>query len=539
MSLPPQQFRKPALAWLRWLLVVALGLSGAALVTRAAVGPFHFVLFINRPLVAEGILALSATILFLTHTSPATKQTHIPRLPFVGFAACLVLTAVYLYNSLSFPLVCDDYVLAADGRGMDWATAISRFTHTGIDRFFRPLADASLRLDVLWAGTNPVGWHILGCALHVVNTLLVGVLAWRLFTRPWLAIWAAALFGIHGSRPEAIALLARFDQLATLFVLAGLLLFVGYLEFGHLPVLAGSCVAMLAGLLSKESAYIFPLLAVLLLWWRGQLNRLKLRATIPFFAITAAVFAWRWNVLGGIGGYPDLVSGRPQILNIRVLALLNGLTMRLWGLLYFPINWSYPPEWWLVAAMAAGFAAVICLVFFSRADRRTLWFATAFTIIASLPVAHMLLIGSDLRGAVHTYLTSIGFCLFLAAVIDGMPARFLSRVAGTAILLFQFAMLSHNLTIWDRTAQLADRACQMLAREAAQSNRPIIVENPPLILDGVPFFTNGLTECIGMKTPARDVSVEYGPSIATRQAGIPVFVWDSETRRFVRKLAPH
>ena len=49
-----------------------------------------------------------------------------------------------------------------------------------------------------------------------------------------------------------------------------------------------------------------------------------MRATAGFFALTAAAFVYRWIVLGGIGGYVDRASGRPEILNIRPVALLKG-----------------------------------------------------------------------------------------------------------------------------------------------------------------------------------------------------------------------
>ncbi|MGH9664802.1 MAG: hypothetical protein ACRD9L_10295, partial [Bryobacteraceae bacterium] len=421
LSLPQQSAEGRALATLRWLLAVAMAVSGAAIVTRAAAGPFHFLLNVNRPLVAEGVFALAATLLLLTIRRDSRDAALQPApVSAAEVAAVLLLTAICLYPLLRFPLVCDEYVLAAHGRAMDWAAALSLFRHAAMDPFFRPLADLSLPLDAWWAGASPAGWHALGFALHLINTLLVFALASALFGRRGLAFWAAALFGIHGSRPEAVAFLGRFDQLATLFVLAGLLLFDRYLRSDKANWLAASNAAMLAGLLSKESAYIFPLLAIVLVVWRGRADRRGLRATLPFFAIMGAVFAYRWQVLGGIGGYADLSTGHPQILNIHMLALLKAMTMRLWGLLYFPINWSYPAEWWLAAAMAAGCAGVGHLVWLSRGERRALWFGAAFTMIASLPVAHMLLIGADLRGAAHLYLPSVGFCFLAAAAIAGV-----------------------------------------------------------------------------------------------------------------------
>lgn len=507
-------------------------MSGAAIVARAAIGPYRFLLYVNRPLVAEGVFALAATLLLLTiSSSPHDETQRYGSKSLAAPVAAILLSAACLFPLLRFPLVCDEYVLAAQGRAMDAAAALSLFTHTAIDPFFRPLADLSLLLDASWSGASPVGWHALGFALHLANTLLVFVLASALFQKREIAFWAAALFGIHGSRPEAVAFLGRFDQLATLFVLVALLLFDRFLRSDKAGPLVASSVAMLAGLLSKESAYIFPLLAILLVIWR---KRYRFRATLPFFAITAAVFVYRWHVLGGIGGYADLSTGRPQIFNIHPLALLKALTLRLWGLLYFPINWSYQPEWWLAAAMAAGCAGVGCLVWFSRGKNRDLWFGAAFTMIASLPVAHMLLIGADLRGAAHLYLPSVGFCLLIASAIGGIQHAFARRAAAGAILLFQAAALGHNLNIWNHTARLADEACKTIA-EQARTGTPILVKSPPLILDGIAFYTNGLPECVGMRVPGSSVSVDYGTSASAPEPGAAVFVWSDRERRFVRQ----
>jgi hypothetical protein len=518
---------------LRLLLVVTLLVSGAVVLARAALGPFHFLVWVRSPLVAEGVCALAATTLLLfNRRQPLPAKTSS-----AGLAAVVLLTGAATVGTLFFPLVCDEYTLAAEGRAMSWAAARDAFTHPGIDPFFRPLADLTLRLDAVWAGDAAWRWRMPGFLLHLLNTALVFWLAQRLFQRPALACWAAALFGVHGSRPEAVVFLARFDQLAALCVLAGLLLFDRYLESGRKTVLAASHVVVLAGLLSKESAYAFPLLAVWMLVWRGRRKPRELRAAIGFFALAGAAFVYRWSVLGGIGGYPDRATGRAAVLNIRPLALLKGFTLRLWGLLYFPIDWSRQPEPWLAAAVALAVAGLVCLAIFSRSQRRPLAFAAAFALIASLPVAHMLLIGADLEGAAHLYLPSLGFCLFVAVAIDAIPRARVASAAGGMILAFQLAALAHNMTIWSRAAHLADDACRFVARVAASAPQAPIVQDPPRILDGVPFFANGLAECVAMRAPAAGVRVVFGPDLPPAGPRDTVLVWNEAGRRFeVRRL---
>jgi hypothetical protein len=512
---------------------MTLALSAAAIIVRAAVGPFHLVLSVRSPLVSEGICALSATLLLLLSPS---GEIRTPAPAGRGrMAAVLSITALCLLPLLSFPLVCDEYVQVVLARMMGPETMWQFLTHAGTDHFFRPLADASIGLDRLCAGLGLAGWHLLSLVLHLINTALMFLFSWRLFRSAGAAFWAAALFGIHGTRAESVAFLARFDQLATLFVLGGLLLFDQYLESRRGRLLAASCMVMLCGLLSKESAYVFPLLALWLLAWRGQWTRRRIRDTVPFFAITAATFIYRWNLLGGIGGYSDRATGRPQILNIHVLSLVKALLLRLWSILYFPVNWSEQPEPWLAATMAAALLALFALVLLARTGWRSTGFAVAFTLLASLPVAHMLLIGADLRGAAHVYLPSVGFCLLLGATIDSVGRTVLpsARVAiGAALLVFHAAALHHNNLIWSRTAQLADRECRIIARESALSGKASIVQDPPRILNGIAFFANGLPECVTMKSSTAAAIVEFTPELSSPAVGTPVFVWDDAGQRF-------
>ena len=114
------------------------------------------------------------------------------------------------------------------------------------------------------AGYEPVAWHALSVVLHITVSLLVYTLARRRGFAVWTAIAAAMLFLLHGSRPEAVTwIAAQFDLWAAFFVLIALLAF----DRGwH----AASLAPLLLALLSKESAYVYPLLLLLLLRMRSR-----------------------------------------------------------------------------------------------------------------------------------------------------------------------------------------------------------------------------------------------------------------------------
>jgi hypothetical protein len=406
--------------------------------------------------------------------------------------ALIVFTTAAFWRILYFYFLSDDFVLVDIARTIRFA-ARPLFTTAGGDGFFRPIGYISLKLTSLCVGVNPISWHATALALHVANVLLVFLLATRLSATRLAATFAAALFAIHGTRPETAAWIAgRFDLLATFFVLAGLLFFsTGY------PYQIASLVCMVLAILSKESAYIFPLLLLLFLIAKRDLSRSRIISLIPYFATAAALFSYRWWLFGGIGGYKDVHTGQSQALTFG-LSTLKALALRLWAALYFPINWSMEPDAWLAALMIAYIGALVWLAT-SRSSRELMGFSLGFVVISALPPLHLLGIGADLANSRLLYLPSVGFCLMLAVVVGGLRGRARCIIPGV-ILAFHFAALQHNLNEWEYASGKAKAACAIAAECARSCNSfsDIRAKIPfmPRTLRGVPFFANGFAECI-------------------------------------------
>ncbi len=249
---------------------------------------------------------------------------------------------------------------------------------------------------------------------------------------------------------------------------------------------------MLLALLSKESAYVYPLVLLLMLWIDGVPLKRWARLAGPSFLLTAAVFLYRWRLLGGIGGYRDIGTGRPYILTFDLLRTLKALTARLAAALDFPINWSHPLEWWLIATLLAAMAAWAALATV-KVDRLKLLFGLGFVLLAALPVHEFLLIDANLEKSRVLYLPSVGYALIFAAALEAASRRpRLAIGAAAAILTFQMAALEHNLIIWGRVSRLAERTCASVA--ATQG--PAIISDVANTVDGVYFLHTGFRGCI-------------------------------------------
>lgn len=475
----------------RYLASAALAISGVVLAWRVIGGPFRiFSVPVNSPLNAQSVFGLSVTALWALRSSPVSAGFEgKPRRAAVWLAGILVLAVVLLAPALRYPLVFDDYTLARYGQGLNVAMAKYYLTHGGGDGFFRPLGYLSLGLDATWAGYAPIGWHLLSFALHLVNVALVWLLAQRLLADRLAALWAAALFAIHGTvLLTATYLAARFDALAAFFVLAGLVLFGRYIEQRSRLVLSLSFGCLLAGLLSKEIAYSFPFLALLV---SGREAKVHGRTLAGFFAVSAAVFAYRYALLGSIGGYRDSATGALDVLRPNFLGFLKGFGLRIWSVFYFPVNWSRTPEPWLVMAFFACLLVLSWVAVRGRAPRQNLLLSLGFTILALLPMSHLLLVDAGLSGAGRFYLSLSGFAMLLAVAIRSLSGRNHVYV-GTVLIVFQVAALRHNVSIWGTVAALADRTCAQIAQSGAVPP----ISSMPALVNGVPFLRNGLPACV-------------------------------------------
>jgi hypothetical protein len=457
------------------------------LAARAIAGPFHFILPVTNPMNAEGVFALSGIGLLACPARGARSgsPTNPDPFPPTLAPAVLIIAAFVAYSwTLQFPFLADDYDHIPHAIHATPSYLASLFTQPAADRFFRPAVFVLYAAEARTAAFSRVTWHALSLALHVGVSLLVYALLRRRQFAPWPALAAALLFLLHGSRPEAVTwIAAQFDLWAALFFLLALLAF-------EKRWYAASLAPLLLALLSKESAYVYPLVLALMLWIDGEPVKRWARLAGPSFLLTAVVFFYRWRLLGGIGGYRDIGTGRPYILTFDLLRTFKALTDRLAAALDFPLNWSHPLEWWLIATLLAAMAAWAALATV-KTDRRKLWFGIGFLLLAALPVHEFLLIDANLEKSRVLYLPSVGFALIFAAALEAARPR-LAIGAAAAILAFQTAALEHNLIIWGRVSHLAERTCASVA--ATQG--PAIISDVANTVDGVYFLHTGFRGCI-------------------------------------------
>jgi hypothetical protein len=325
----------------------------------------------------------------------------------VGLPAIVALVPLAFWRSLQVGLLSDDFILVSYGNEFTSPDLGQAFKTGGGDGFFRPVQYLEWIGLARLAGWHAESWHLVSWFFHAAIALLVYALARRLRLPAWESLFAAGLFVVLGSRPEAVVWITGLngEMIVTILMLCALLLFVRSLEMqggAAMAALIASWTAMVAGILSNEIGYIFPLLLVLWLASQGstpmETIRRRFSALIPFFGAAALLFAYRWMLFGGIGGYRDPRSNTPQAMHVG-LATLHALFGRLWGVLYFPINWTTAPN---LAVVVLGMSYVAALLSLAMAGRgrqgpvlcKEMLFPVGFIMVAALPPLHLLMIGS-------------------------------------------------------------------------------------------------------------------------------------------------
>lgn len=522
-------------------LLAAFCGAGAVLLRFALGGSFQLILPVNSPVNAESILGISFLLLLFLQTGTRHVELTPERTKLdLAVASYIAIIAILPYLiRVNAPLLHDSYAHVAEAANESWPKVLAYFVHpTASDRSFRPLGYLSYWFDFKWAGYDPVRWHLWSLAVHVANSCLVYILVTELPLNRFSAAVTALIFAIHGSRPEAVSwTAARFDLLAAFFVLLSLIALNRYLDRKQSRAYAGIwyaamlCFTVLA-VLSKESAYCLPLLAVGLLPFKDATARKDLlRAAGLLFVVCGLIFLYRFWLLEGVGGYRT-AAGQTSILQFSAIHTIKALFFRQWAFFFFPINWSADLTIWLKSSVVLMLIVMLGLVIWSQARRRLLFAAILLIFLAELPVQHLLLMTADLAGARVLYLPVLGLALFWGILVQGCQRSAIRHSLAAGLLLFQFIALNHNLAIWCQVAFLSQKTCRAIGAELARDPRPIIVRHLPETWHGVFFLRSGFAQCVSVNSPAADNRIyiekeERPPSVESR-----IFSWNNSTGRF-------
>ena len=350
-----------------------------------------------------------------------------------------------------------------------------------------------------------VAWNLV---LHALNSLLVFLLTWRLSGRnAFVGLFSATVFALHPMHVESVAWISqRKDVLSAFFLLAALIAHDRFLEERYaaprragLGWLGATLGLFLMACLSKPTGVMFPLLMLLLDFWRNPegtplealratLAPRKLAEAAPFFALSLLFGLVALDLSGG-GDFHGLLpeaGGDPNPSALRGFTALQRAHFASYGFVTYlvklvaPVNlspwYAYPVEqdyhrssvygWTLVIAIG-----LLAVTAWSLGRGRLLAFGVGFYAIAVAPVLQVVAVGWALMADRYTYLPYIGPAFVIGTWLSRWagerPRRRWPRVhALTAVVAVAWvAQTRQQVDVWHDSEALWTRVIELYPDE--------------------------------------------------------------------------
>ena len=207
----------------------------------------------------------------------------------VGLFFILLLTGIIYRTSLkgSF-LLYDDKENVVNNpmvRNLSLAT-LPQFFYAEKLYMFTPLTFLSYAIDYKIGGMDPYWFRFSNLLLHLLNIILVYMLAKKFLKKSVLALFVALIFAIHPMNVDSIGWIsARSNILAGTFILLSLIFYFIYIEKSKYHFLALSILAYLLSLLSKSSGVLLPFILFFLDYMvNRKCSSGNIIEKIPYFA---------------------------------------------------------------------------------------------------------------------------------------------------------------------------------------------------------------------------------------------------------------
>lgn len=188
----------------------------------------------------------------------------------MAFASAVLLAGVVYLNALDNPFIYDDQRLIVENVALETPSRVVNVLRRDATR---PIVALSYAIDrVVW-GPTPFGFHLTSVLLHMLNTGLLFLVAWRVLEDrvkaglggvdvglPLVASTAAAVvFATHPMMTQAVGYISgRSEVISTTWLLLALLSARSWFLTGRAASLAVTFALWLAAMMSKETAIVFP-----------------------------------------------------------------------------------------------------------------------------------------------------------------------------------------------------------------------------------------------------------------------------------------
>jgi hypothetical protein len=372
-----------------------------------------------------------------------------------------ILSACLYASTLPSYFISDDYAHLFTLRLAPFE-ALAEIAKPGqVSTFFRPVGFATLFVDYRIWGQEPFGYHLTNLLLHLTSVIGVYFLCKNLGLDSEISAVSSLIFSILPIQPEAVIWIAsRFDLAATCGAIWAIVLYLKFRRTGSRALYILALFLSFIAMLSKENAFMAPLLLLSLEYFTapgpGRDIRSAILPLLGFTLVAAATFCFRWVALGGMGGYAGQ-NGKSAAYNLG-FKTIEGLFLRAPSQLLLGFNWDATSVALAVVFASLTAAVMIVLALFYRPSQSTkgvIRFCLAWVLIGYLPAHFLALIAPGLGNSRILYLSSTGLAILLALLLSGVEQAPMRRALKLALILLLSLGLSHNVAAWRRAGSLS------------------------------------------------------------------------------------
>ncbi len=422
----------------------------------------------------------------------------------------VLLSSIMYHQTLTGYFLSDDFEFINLFSKSGSLSLNALFGHLKNSGLIRPIPLASIGIDYLFWKLNPFGFHLQNLILHMINSLLLFLIAHTLLKKAYPPLICALLFAVYPIHSEAVSWISgRFDVFCTLFYLLSLWLFLLSLRTTKRRVFlhTTSMISFIFALFCKEMALTLPLAIILLdslFPSNAESAAIKRRAKLymPFWVIGAVYLIFRIGYLGNLGGYS---SAEGSLLTGNFLSEIGHLFSRPYVSLFVPLNRALHAHYFLLQRLILLLMALLILTipFRKKENFQLLVFGTVWIMIAVIPLFRILFITETLEGSRFLYLPSVGASFILIAFLGSTDLRNKYSRQGIPISpliligFFLWAGSVHN-TSWVQASKIS-RKISLQSLSAVKHIKPgemIYVSGLPDNYKGAYIFRNGFPACL-------------------------------------------
>jgi tetratricopeptide (TPR) repeat protein len=363
----------------------------------------------------------------------AKRRVRVTRLSYILPILLLLAAGVIAYwNSFDVPFVFDDFTTIQSNSSVQFGDSLARIPS---NLWFRTLLYMTFAGNYVVGGQNVWGYHLVNLLLHLLNAVLIYILAKKILSRastPFpanvLAFLASAFFLVHPVQTESVTYISsRSELLSTFFYILAVLLFVRKrpekIGFGFSLIIAAILVLALG---VKETTISLP--AALLVYdfvflsngeIRRVLSRWRFHVTFIAGGVAAAIYLVTFgNLRGSIGTVAAgiepfsylLTELRVIVRYIQILFLPIGL-----NLAYdFPISDSLGDPRVILSALVL--LGLLGLAWRLRERQPIVSFSILWFFVTLAPTSSFFPI-NDVIFEHRLYLPMVGLCLLFPVII--------------------------------------------------------------------------------------------------------------------------